>query len=302
LRRQLEEIQLTIDDEKSPFLSFIARSRMKHLDKHLEIIASRGSVDCETAGCSGHSMELSPRPQTEQLDRERSPFLSFLANSRMKFEQPITCRQKINIDMQTMSGGVSTNTSCLDNVITIKDEWSAKIFSGRKSIEVRASRPPTYDSGLYGVAVSGIPDLVVGRVKIAKGSQWEPSSKLKELRGKTAIPDYRLVEYLGRKHDGGFCWHLEQPCAFHEPITFYSDGQTTKGAPRHRDQAEAENEILAAACMQEPTEESLLGKYKDWKQRQQKNKEERENRKAVLFKERRRIARQKREERRRIAW
>ena len=55
----------------------------------------------------------------------------------------------------------------VDNVVTIDAERAAKILSGRKTMEARTAPPPSRCLGVYGIAVTGIPDLVVGRVSVS---------------------------------------------------------------------------------------------------------------------------------------
>jgi predicted transcriptional regulator len=179
----------------------------------------------------------------------------------------------------------------IDNVIPIDAKWAAKIFAGTKTDEVRSTIPPSYATGIYGIAVSKIPDIVVGRVTIRKHTRLD-QDQIKKRRAFTQIPDDILSTYL-QQNDTGVCWHLEDVCAFENPVTFYSDGQTTKGAPRNRHQVWVEEQILGAKGWLNPSESDLLHKFNHLKRQQHLNRKERAQHKAELFKAERAAAKQK---------
>jgi len=193
----------------------------------------------------------------------------------------------------------SSAEEMIDNVVTVHPEWAAKIFSGSKSIEVRTKPPPCFQTGAYGIALTGVPDLVVGRVQIL-GAERMTATQIQQRRRTTCVPDEKLRKYL-RKAEGeeawGICWHLTQARAFRAPVAFYSDGQTVKGAPRDRHQPGAESAILSAAVLEAPTERELLGLYAKWRRGQSLNREEREAHKAQLFRREREFAVAKRSSR-----
>lgn len=174
----------------------------------------------------------------------------------------------------------------LDNVVTIDARWAAKILSGLKTIEVRTSPPPSYQDGWYGIGVTGVPDLVVGRVRVATHSELLSIEQIAEKRSETQIPDQELARYLGCRR-AGRCWYLAAPGALAEPVVYWSDGQTTKGAPRLRRQAGAERQILQDPCLVLPTEAELLAQYAALRQLQKNNSKERETIKAELFRDER---------------
>lgn len=186
----------------------------------------------------------------------------------------------------------SSEEELIDNVVTVDPEWAAKIFSGSKTVEVRTRPPPSLQTGAYGIALTGVPDLVVGRVRIL-GAERMTATQIQQRRRATCVPEEKLRHYL-RKVEGeeawGVCWHLTQAHAFRDPVVFYSDGQTVKGAPRGRHQPGVEDAILSAAVLQAPTERELLDLYAEWRRCQSLNRGEREAHKAQLFREERKLA------------
>ena len=171
----------------------------------------------------------------------------------------------------------------IDNVIPIDGRWAAKILSGKKTIEVRRGVPPMYSSGIYGICVNNIPDLVLGRVRVYHVSEFLSIQEISTKYSETQIPEKDLVEYLAVK-SGGYCWYLTDIQAFKEPITYWSNGQTSKGAPRNNKQPEVEEQILNSAQLVLPTEEELLENFKALSKKQKKNIEERRKIKTELFK------------------
>ena len=109
----------------------------------------------------------------------------------------------------------SSEEAKIDNVFTVKAEWAAKIFSGTKSIEVRTKPPPGLQTGVYGVALTGLPDLVVGRVRI-RNAERMTGTQIQQRSRHTCVPRDKLRNYL-RKAEGaepwGVCWHLSHACA-----------------------------------------------------------------------------------------
>ena len=176
----------------------------------------------------------------------------------------------------------------VDNVIVIDDTWATKIFTGSKTIEVRGARPPRLSSGVYGVAITGIPDLVVGRVTVTHVTGPSTVEEIALREEQTMVPPEGLIRYLRKGY--GFCWHLSNPCFFVRPILFYSDGQTTKGAPRNKGQPAVEAAILSTPGRTWETEASVTDELQKMRRAQRMNKEERKAIKSALFREERALA------------
>ena len=171
--------------------------------------------------------------------------------------------------------------AALDNVLVFRKEWAAKILAGTKMIEIRTSPPPTYSSGVYGVAVAGVPDVVVGRVRVSSCSPRLSVEEVQDLRVMTQVPDHLVAAYLGRARSG-FCWYLDSACAFERAIPFYSRGQRTKGAPRKRQQSEVEVAVLRSAAAGW-TEEQCLCAFRLWRITQRRCKQERKAKRLSFY-------------------
>ena len=60
-------------------------------------------------------------------------------------------------------------------VYPLKAKWAALVFSGRKKLEIRKKHTPL---GLVGIAVSGLPDVIVGSVRVTQSRSMSSSHKL----------------------------------------------------------------------------------------------------------------------------
>ena len=174
----------------------------------------------------------------------------------------------------------------LDNVVVLEEEYALKILTGTKTIEVRTKPPPTYRSGIYGLAIKGFPDVVVGRVRVMDWSEKMTLSDINSLQSRSKIPTTQLATYLGKKGDGGYCWYLVAPCAFETPVRYYSKGQCTKKPPRRNNQPAVETAILNAPGAHRPTESYLSSLWRGWKadQQTQQGKRRRRLEKEAIFK------------------
>ena len=182
----------------------------------------------------------------------------------------------------------------LDNVIVLEPEWASLIFAGLKTLEVRRAPPPSFCTGLFGIAVSGVPDLVFGRVRVS-GYRELSFAEIEGLANQTRIFDERLNKYL--RGQTGYCWSLEDPIFFTDPVTFFSDGQSVKGAPRAKHQPEAELQILASPGEPLLHPGQAVAVFRKYALLQKANKMERAARKASLFALERQRAKTRRETR-----
>ncbi len=174
----------------------------------------------------------------------------------------------------------------LDNVITLHPRWAAAVLCGEKTIEVRKAPPPSYCSGFYGIAVSGVPDMIVGTIQI---TSWEGPLTLEALGARessTRVPASLLALYLGPSR-AGHAWLLESPRAFCKGTPYWSYGQTTKGAPRKRGQEEVEHRICREPCLEGPDAAALSSLFATWKKEQERTRAVRARLKAEFYEARR---------------
>ena len=112
------------------------------------------------------------------------------------------------------------------DVLVVHPKWASLILTGQKSKEVRTLPPPKKVVGhKIGIAVSGVPDLVVGTVQLVS---WEQLSKeaLLGMENETKVTESELNKYT--KGDKNYAWKLEEPCIFERPVRLTSNGQGWK--------------------------------------------------------------------------
>lgn len=152
----------------------------------------------------------------------------------------------------------------IDNVVAMHPKWASKLLCGVKTVEVRKNPPPTHSTGWYGIAVTGVPDAIVGLIKIKEWLSPMTVDRIERRRQETCIPDELLRRYLGA--DGaGVCWIIEEAIPFENYVSFYSRGQVLKGKPELLGQKHVEEEIVHVPKLSAPSEEQLLRLYSLWK-------------------------------------